>query len=65
MEVGNNPESNPITNEPLPEVTFGNLKISPFSEGVLWMFDEAKGDGQSVPETELIAALQKFYDERF
>ncbi|AGQ30544.1 hypothetical protein [Serratia liquefaciens] len=46
-------------------VTIGDITISPFSDGVLWMESESAGDAMSVSEEKLAAALEHFYNNNF
>ncbi|PBI79646.1 hypothetical protein A9993_07790 [Rahnella victoriana] len=46
-------------------VTIGDITISQFSDGVLWMESEHAGDAMSVSEEKLAQALSHFYSNNF
>lgn len=43
----------------------GNIIISPFSDGVVWIEDISSGDSGTFNESELEEVLQEFYDSKF
>jgi hypothetical protein len=46
-------------------VRIGDITISNFSDGVLWLESEEDGDAMSVSEEKLAAALKHFYVNNF
>ncbi len=45
-------------------VRIGEFTLSNMSEGVIWI-EDGEEDAMSVSEQDLIAALRKFYDDKF
>lgn len=57
-------ETNPIGNK-VQSVTIGDITISQFGDGQLWLEDSATGDSGSFPEKDIADVLKKYYESNF
>jgi len=59
-----NTEMNPTENKG-PSLTIGDITISQFGDGELWIESEERGDSGSFSEKDFEEHIKKFYAERF
>lgn len=57
--------SSPLKGATQVSIRLGNLVVHQPIDGIVWVYDENAGDGQTVPEDELVKLLQEFYNARF